>query len=140
MVSRFKQKKSQSQKNVKIQLKNTIQELEAAIQLQEEMLREADSQTEHLKKMVHNHEEVLLELRAILMGYENSTDKKLCEREDTTGLHIHNLSTAFADILRDLNSKMSYLKEKVVLVCEENATFPYNTLCSVFYGIFLNTL
>ncbi|NXE81293.1 CD158 protein, partial [Cochlearius cochlearius] len=114
-----RQKESQSQENVKIQLKNTIQELEAANQLQEEMLREADSQTEHLRKMVHSHEEVLLELRGILMDYEDSTGKKLYEYENTTSLHIHNLSTAFADILRDLDSEVSYLKEKVVLVEEE---------------------
>ncbi|NXA23390.1 CD158 protein, partial [Ibidorhyncha struthersii] len=114
-----RQKESQSQEKVKIQLKNTIQELEAANQLQEEMLREADSQTEHLKKMVHSHEEVLLELRGILMDYEDSTGKKLCEHENITSLHIHNLSTAFADILQDLDSEVSYLKEKVVLVEEE---------------------
>ncbi|NXX08731.1 CD158 protein, partial [Larus smithsonianus] len=114
-----RQKESQSQENVKIQLKNTIQELEAANQLQEEMLREADSQTEHLKKMVHSHEEVLLELRGILMDYEDSTGKKLCAHENITSLHIQNLSTAFADILRDLDSEVSYLKEKVVLVEEE---------------------
>ncbi|NWT37407.1 CD158 protein, partial [Chroicocephalus maculipennis] len=114
-----RQKESQSQENVKIQLKNTIQELEAANQLQEEMLREADSQTEHLKKMVHSHEEVLLELRGILMDYEDSTGKKLCAHENITSVHIQNLSTAFADILRDLDSEVSYLKEKVVLVEEE---------------------
>ncbi|KAK0669596.1 CD158 protein, partial [Pygoscelis papua] len=114
-----RQKESQSQENVKIQLKNTIQELEAANQLQEEMLREADSQNEHLKKMVHSHEEVLLELHGILMDYEDSTGKKLCEHENITSLHIHNLSTAFADILRDLDSEVSHLKEKVVLVEEE---------------------
>ncbi|KAM6400656.1 coiled-coil domain-containing protein 158 [Pluvialis apricaria] len=114
-----RQKESQSQENVKVQLKNTIQELEAANQLQEEMLREADSQTEHLKKMVHSHEEVLLELHGILMDYEDSTGKKLCGHETITSLHIHNLSTAFADVLRDLDSEVSYLKEKVVLVEEE---------------------
>ncbi|NXO50688.1 CD158 protein, partial [Aramus guarauna] len=114
-----RQKESQSQENVKIQLKNTIQELEAANQLQEEMLREADSQTEHLKKMVHSHEEVLLELRGILMDYEDSTGKKLYEHENITSLHIHNLSTAFADVLQDLDSEVSYLKEKLVLVEEE---------------------
>ncbi|NXG87737.1 CD158 protein, partial [Stercorarius parasiticus] len=114
-----RQKESQSQENVQIQLKNTIRELEAANQLQEEMLREADSQTEHLKKMVHSHEEVLLELRGILTDYEDSTGKKLCEHENITSLHIQNLSTAFADILRDLDSEVSYLKEKVVLVEEE---------------------
>ncbi|KAM6071493.1 coiled-coil domain-containing protein 158 isoform 2-T9 [Theristicus caerulescens] len=114
-----RQKESQSQENVKIQLKNTIQELEAANQLQEEMLREADSQTEHLKKMVHSHEEVLVELRGILMDYEDSTGKKLYEHENITSLHIHTLNTAFADVLRDLDSEVSYLKEKVVLVEEE---------------------
>ncbi|KAF1666319.1 hypothetical protein FQA23_0006741, partial [Aptenodytes patagonicus] len=114
-----RQKESQSQENVKTQLKNTIQELEAANQLQEEMLREADSQNEHLKKMVHSHKEVLLELHGILMDYEDSTGKNLYEHENITSLHIHNLSTAFADILRDLDSEVSYLKEKVVLVEEE---------------------
>ncbi|XP_075606812.1 coiled-coil domain-containing protein 158 [Balearica regulorum gibbericeps] len=114
-----RQQESQSQENVKIQLKNTIQELEAANQLQEEMLREADSQTEHLKKVVHSHEEVLLELRGILMDYEDSTGKKLYEHENITSLHIHNLSTAFADVLQDLDSEVSYLKEKLVLVEEE---------------------
>ncbi|NWY54461.1 CD158 protein, partial [Chionis minor] len=113
-----RQKESQSQEDVKMQLKNTIRELEAANQLQEEMLREADSQTEHLKKMVQSHEEVLLELRGILMDYEDSTGKKLCE-QNITRLHVHNLSTAFADVLRDLDSEVSYLKEKVVLVEEE---------------------
>ncbi|XP_009875879.1 PREDICTED: coiled-coil domain-containing protein 158 [Apaloderma vittatum] len=113
-----RQKESQSQENVKIQLKNTIQELEAANQLQEEMLREADSQTEHLKEMLHSHEQVLLELRGILMDCEDSTGKKFCEHEHISSLHIHNLSTAFADILRDLDSEVLYLKEKVVLVEE----------------------
>ncbi|NXJ40414.1 CD158 protein, partial [Ciconia maguari] len=114
-----RQKESQSQENVKIQLQNTIQELEAANQLQEEMLREADSQTEHLKKMVHSHREVLLELHGILMDYKDSTGKKLYEHENITSLHIDNLSTAFADVLRDLDSEVSYLKEKVVLVEEK---------------------
>ncbi|NXW18851.1 CD158 protein, partial [Circaetus pectoralis] len=114
-----RQKESQCQENVKIQLKNTVQELEAANQLQEEMLREADSQTEHLKKMVHSHEEVLLELHGILMDYKDSTGKKLYEHENITSLHIQSLSTTFADILRDLYSEVSYLKEKVVLVEEE---------------------
>ncbi|KFP39480.1 Coiled-coil domain-containing protein 158, partial [Chlamydotis macqueenii] len=114
-----RQKESQSQEIVKIQLKNTIQELEAANQLKEEMLRAADSQAERLKKMVHSHEEVLLELRGILMGYEETTGKKLCEHENFTTLHIHNMSTAFADVLRDLEYEVSYLKEKVFLVEEE---------------------
>lgn len=105
------------------------------------MLREADSQNEHLKKMVHSHKEVLLELHGILMDYEDSTGKKLYEHENIASLHIHNLSTAFADVLRDLDSEVSYLKEKVVLVCEESVSSPSNTLCSVFLqNVFENSM
>lgn len=120
----------------KIQLKNTVQELEAASQLQEEMLREADSQTEHLKKVVHSHKEVLLELHGILMDYEDSTGKKLYDHENITILHIQSLSTAFADILWDSDSEVSYLKEKVVLVHEESTAFPSNALCLFFRKYF----
>ncbi|NXD85358.1 CD158 protein, partial [Halcyon senegalensis] len=111
-----RQKESQSQESVKVQLKNTIQELEAANQLQEELLREADSQSEHLRRMVHSHEEVLLELHGILMDYKDSTGKKLYEHENIPSLHIHSLSRALAGVLRGLDSEVSYLKEKVVLV------------------------
>ncbi|NWU68174.1 CD158 protein, partial [Pterocles burchelli] len=114
-----RRKDSQSQENVKVELKNTIQEMKVANQLQEEMLKEADSQTEHLKKMVHSQEEVLLELHGILMDYKDSTGKKHYEHENMTSLHIHSLSTAFADILQDVDSEVSYLKEKLVLVEEE---------------------
>ncbi|XP_064918952.1 coiled-coil domain-containing protein 158 isoform X2 [Columba livia] len=114
-----RQKESQSQENEKTQLKNAIQELEAANQLQEEMLREADSQTEHLKKKVQRQEGVLLELHRILRDYKDRTGKKLCAHENIAALHMHNLSTAFAAVLRDVDSEVSCLKEKVVLVEEE---------------------
>ncbi|KAM9026028.1 LOW QUALITY PROTEIN: coiled-coil domain-containing protein 158 [Ara ararauna] len=118
-----RQKEFQSQENIKIHLKTTIQKLEAASHLQEEMLREADSQTEHLEKMVHSHEKELLELHGILLDYEDSTGRKLCDHENITVQHMHSLSTGLADMLQDLDSEVSYLKEKVVLVCEESYTF-----------------
>lgn len=139
LVSTFRQKEAQSQENVKIQLKSTIQELEAANQLQEEMLREADSQTEHLKKMLRSHKDVLLELQGILLGYEDSTGKNLCERENVASLPIYNLSAALAGILQDFDSELSYLREKVVPVCAESAAFPSNPLCLGFEKIFLET-
>ncbi|KAM9578225.1 LOW QUALITY PROTEIN: coiled-coil domain-containing protein 158 [Guaruba guarouba] len=114
-----RQKEFQSQENIKIHLKTTIQKLEAASHLQEEMLREADSQTEHLEKMVHSHEKELLELHGILLDYEDSTGRKLCDHENITVRHMRSLSTGLADILQDLDSEVSYLKEKVVLVEEE---------------------
>ncbi|XP_009894269.2 coiled-coil domain-containing protein 158 [Dryobates pubescens] len=112
-------KEPQSQDNVKIQTKNTAPELEAADQPQEALLRKADSQTEHLRKMVHSHEEVLLELRGILRHYEDSPGKKLWECGNTTSLHIHTLSTALADVLRNFDSEVACLKGKLVLVEEE---------------------
>ncbi|XP_054248187.1 coiled-coil domain-containing protein 158 [Indicator indicator] len=114
-----RQKESQSPDNVKIQIKNTVQELEAADQLQEVLLRKAGSQAEHLRKMVQSHEEVLLELRGILMDYEDNPGKKLWECGNMTSLHIHNLSTALADVLRDFDSEVSCLKGKLALVEEE---------------------
>ncbi|NXG70877.1 CD158 protein, partial [Baryphthengus martii] len=114
-----RQKESQSQENVEIQLQNTLQELEAANQLKEELLREADGQTERLRGMVHSHEAVLLELRGIPMDYEGSTGGKLYELENVPHLHIHGPSAAFADLLRDLDAEVSHLKEKVVLVEKE---------------------
>ncbi|XP_010177295.1 PREDICTED: coiled-coil domain-containing protein 158 [Mesitornis unicolor] len=110
---------SQSQENAKLQLKNATQELEAARQLPEEILREADSQTQRLEEMVHSQEEVLVELRGIVMDHGDCTGKKLSEHGNVTGLHIHSLSAAFAAILQDLDSEVSFLKEKVVLVEEE---------------------
>ncbi|NWY04161.1 CD158 protein, partial [Nothoprocta ornata] len=118
----MRQRESHSQESIKMQLKTTIQELETANCLQEEMLREADSQTEHLKKMLRDHEEVLMELRGILMDYKGSTSKTALqeqEQENTASLHIHNLSTAFTEVLRDLDSEVVYLKEKIVRVEEE---------------------
>ncbi|XP_053922154.1 LOW QUALITY PROTEIN: coiled-coil domain-containing protein 158 [Cuculus canorus] len=114
-----RQKESQSQENVKIQLKNTCQELEAVNQLREEMLSEADRRTEQLKKMLHSHKEVMLELRSILKDYEESTGKKLCEYGNITNLHIHNVSTAFTDVLGDLDSEASHLKGKASLMEEQ---------------------
>ncbi|KGL72577.1 Coiled-coil domain-containing protein 158, partial [Tinamus guttatus] len=118
----MRQRESHSQESIKMQLKTTIQELETANCLQEEMLREADSQTEHLKKVVHDHEEVLMELRGILMDYKDSTGKKALqeqEQENIASLQIHNLSAAFTEVLRDLDSEVVYLKEKIVQVEEE---------------------
>ncbi|KAM6429675.1 LOW QUALITY PROTEIN: coiled-coil domain-containing protein 158 [Rhynochetos jubatus] len=124
MESVHTHKESQSQENVKMQLKNTIQELEAANQLNEEMLKEADSQTEHLKKLVHSDKEVLSELCGILMDYEDSTGKKLYEHENAS-LHIHNLSTAFADIQNIFENSTSihlnWPKEMVVAERGANA-------------------
>ncbi|XP_039397536.1 coiled-coil domain-containing protein 158 isoform X3 [Mauremys reevesii] len=109
----IRRRESQTQEDIKIQLQATIHELQTANHLQEEMLREANSQTEHLKKMVHGHEEVLHELRGVLVDYEDSTGKRVYEHENISGLHIRNLGTAFSKVLRDLDSEVSYLKGRI---------------------------
>ncbi|CAM4547587.1 coiled-coil domain-containing protein 158 isoform X1 [Caretta caretta] len=109
----IRRRESQSQEDIKIQLQATVHELETANHLQEEMLREANSQTEHLKKMVHGHEEVLHELRGVLVDYEDSTGKRVYEHENISGLHIRNLGTAFSKVLRDLDSDVSYFKGRI---------------------------
>ncbi|XP_075785553.1 coiled-coil domain-containing protein 158 isoform X2 [Pelodiscus sinensis] len=109
----IRRRESQSQEDIKIQLQATVHELETANHLHEEMLREANSQTEHLKKMMHGHEEVLHELRGILVDYEDSTGKRVYEHENISGLHIRNLGTAFRKVLRDLDSEVSYFKGRI---------------------------
>lgn len=123
-ILKYRRRESQSQEDIKIQLQATVHELETANHLQEEMLREANSQTEHLKKMVHGHEEVLHELRGILVDYEDSIGKRVYEHENISGLHIRNLGTAFSKVLRDLDSEVSYLKGRIFPVSRENTTFP----------------
>ncbi|XP_066041163.1 coiled-coil domain-containing protein 158 [Chamaea fasciata] len=109
-----RRKELQSREDLQTQLKNITGELEAASEQQDEVLREAGSQNEHLTKVDHGLEELLLELRGILMDCKDSAGRKLCEPGD-----IISLSTAFCGGLRDLDSQVSHLKGKLVLVEEE---------------------
>ncbi|XP_023782871.1 coiled-coil domain-containing protein 158 [Cyanistes caeruleus] len=106
-----RQKELQSQENLQTQLKNSPGELEAASQQQDGVLSEADSQNERLTKVVHSLEELLLELCGILMDCRDSRGRKLSEHGDMTSL-----STAFRGVLQDLDSQVSHLKGKLVLV------------------------
>lgn len=91
--------------------------METANHLQEEMLKEANNQTEHLKKMIQAHEDVLLELRNVLAEYEESSCKKVYEHESIANLHVRNLPMAFSKVLRDLEAEISHLKGRIGPVC-----------------------
>ncbi|XP_060134357.1 coiled-coil domain-containing protein 158 isoform X4 [Zootoca vivipara] len=115
----LRRKESQTQEDLNCKLNATINELQTANHLQEEMLKEANNQTEHLKKMVQGHEDILQELRNVLLGYEESSGKKIFDQESITNLHVCNLPRAFSKVLRDLDTEMSLLKARLTPMEEQ---------------------
>ncbi|XP_042323215.1 coiled-coil domain-containing protein 158 isoform X2 [Sceloporus undulatus] len=100
-------------------MKTTVNELQTANQLQEEMLKEANNQIEHLKTMVQGHEDVFKELRNALLKYEEDMSKKVYEHESIANLHICNLPTAFSKVLRDLESEVLRLRGRTAPLEEQ---------------------
>uniref|UniRef100_A0A803SNT9 Coiled-coil domain containing 158 n=1 Tax=Anolis carolinensis TaxID=28377 RepID=A0A803SNT9_ANOCA len=113
LITDIRRKESQSQEDLGCQMKATISELKTASLLQEEMLKESSSQTEHLKKMIHGHENVFQGLRDVLMKYEEDMGKKVYEHESVANLHICNLPTAFSKVLRDLEAEVLRLQGRL---------------------------
>ncbi|XP_066488371.1 coiled-coil domain-containing protein 158 [Tiliqua scincoides] len=112
-IADLRRRESQSQDDLAFQLKSTITDLQTASQLQEGMLKEANSQTEHLRKMIQGHEDVLQQLRNVLLSYEETSGKKVYEHESIASLHICSLPSAFSKVLQDLESEVLYLKGKL---------------------------
>ncbi|XP_061439359.1 coiled-coil domain-containing protein 158 [Rhineura floridana] len=118
-VTELRRKESQTQEDVNCKLKATVHELQTANQLQEEMLKEANNQTEHLKKMIQGHEDVLQELRNVLLGYVENSGRKIFEHESISNLHVCNLTSAFSKVLRDLDTEVCRLKGRVAPLEEQ---------------------
>ncbi|XP_015282595.1 PREDICTED: coiled-coil domain-containing protein 158 [Gekko japonicus] len=118
-VCDLRRRESQTSEDVCAGLRATIKELETANHLHEEMLKEANNQTEHLKTMVQAHEEVLQELRDILVDYEQHSGKKVCENETVSSLHIRTLPTAFIKIIRDLEAEVMHVKSMIAPLEEQ---------------------
>lgn len=108
-----RQRESQTSADVCAQQRATIKELEIANHLQEEMLKEANNQIEHLKTMMQAHEEVLQEFRDILEDYKQHSGKKVCEHESVSNLHIRNLPAAFIKIIQDLEAEVKNVKAMI---------------------------
>ncbi|XP_060103450.1 coiled-coil domain-containing protein 158-like [Heteronotia binoei] len=115
----LRRRESQTSQDMCAELRVRINELETANHLQEEMLKEANNQTEHLKTMVQAHEEVLQQLRDILVDYEQHSGKKVCGGESASSLHIRNLPTVFLKILRDLEAEVMHIKEMIAPLEEQ---------------------
>ncbi|KAF7252579.1 hypothetical protein EYD10_01789 [Varanus komodoensis] len=112
-ITDLRRKETQTQEDLSSKMKSSINELQTANLLQEEMLKEANNQAEHLRKMIRGHEDVLQELRNVLMNFEEKSNKKIYEHENISSLHVCNLPTAFAKVLRDLDSEVSHLKGRL---------------------------
>lgn len=108
-MSEFRNK-SQSQEHLQIEFKNSTGELEAASQQQDQVLRGAGSQKEHLTQELHSPKELLLESPGSLMDCRDRAGRKLCEHGDMACL-----GTAFCGVLQDLDSQVSHIKGKLVL-------------------------
>ncbi|XP_054846106.1 coiled-coil domain-containing protein 158 [Eublepharis macularius] len=118
-IVELRQKESQTSEEVCSELRATIKELETANQLQEKMLKEANNQVEHLKTMVQAHEDVLQDLRNILIDYERNSSKKVYEHESISSLHVRNLPTAFIKILRELDVEMMHVRGMIAPLEEQ---------------------
>uniref|UniRef100_A0A8C6Y9J4 Coiled-coil domain containing 158 n=1 Tax=Naja naja TaxID=35670 RepID=A0A8C6Y9J4_NAJNA len=115
-LSELRQKESQSQEGHNSRLRATVDELQTASLLQEEMIKESSSQIEYLKKLVQGHDDVFEQLRNLLLHYERGPDQKTYGYESAASLRISYLPSAFARILQDFETEVLRLKSKFVPV------------------------
>ncbi|XP_075462834.1 coiled-coil domain-containing protein 158 isoform X3 [Ascaphus truei] len=101
-------KESNRQQEANEQLQVTIQELRTAHQLQEETLKQLNVQIEQLKEMVQSHDTVLQDIQGALLSYEEHSGKKVYEQGP-----VCNLGTAVSKVLQELDSEVSFLKQKL---------------------------
>ncbi|KAJ6657467.1 hypothetical protein lerEdw1_002402, partial [Lerista edwardsae] len=118
-ITDLRRRESQTQDNIAFQLKATINELQTANQLQEGVLKETNNQVEHLKRMIQGHEDVLQQLRNVLVSYEETSGKKVYEHESINNLHMCNLAPAFSKVIQDLESELLHLKGKVASLLQD---------------------
>ncbi|XP_026572997.1 coiled-coil domain-containing protein 158 [Pseudonaja textilis] len=118
-LSELRRKESQSQEDHNSRLRATVEELQAASLLQEEMIKESSSQIDYLKKLVQGHDEVFEQLRNLLLHYEGGPDRKTYGYESVASLRISYLPAAFARILQDFETEVLRLKSKFVPLEEQ---------------------
>ncbi|XP_051896544.1 coiled-coil domain-containing protein 158-like [Pristis pectinata] len=112
-------KESQDQGVLISKLHSTVQELEAVNRMQDETVRDANTQIEQLRKKVHVYDTVLNDIHQALVRYEDRTGKKVYEHETVSNLHIQNLGTAVDKVLKDMDADISHLKGRFGLIEEQ---------------------
>ncbi|XP_048391576.2 coiled-coil domain-containing protein 158-like isoform X2 [Stegostoma tigrinum] len=111
MNLRFKE--SQDQGELICKLHNTVQDLETVNRMQDDTVRDANTQIEQLRKKIHIYDTVLNNIHQALLHYEEQTGKKIYEHENLSCLNVQNMGTAVDKILRDANADISYLKGRL---------------------------
>ncbi|XP_043551331.1 coiled-coil domain-containing protein 158-like isoform X4 [Chiloscyllium plagiosum] len=111
MNLRFKE--SQDQGELICKLHNTVQDLETVNRMQDDTVRDANTQIEQLRKKIHIYDAVLNDIHQALLHYEERTGKKIYEHKNLSCLHFQNMGTAVDKILRDADADISYLKGRL---------------------------
>ncbi|XP_018108136.1 coiled-coil domain-containing protein 158 isoform X2 [Xenopus laevis] len=108
----MRQQESKSHEEANRQFQVTIQELQIANQLQEEMLKQSHIYTDLLKEMIKNQDRVFQDIQEALGNYEECTGKKEFGERPAMNLHARNLGTLVSKRLQDLASEINLLKTK----------------------------
>ncbi|XP_060683232.1 coiled-coil domain-containing protein 158-like [Hemiscyllium ocellatum] len=111
MNLRFKE--SQDQGELICKLHNTVQDLETVNRMQDDNVRDANTQIEQLRKKIHIYDAVLNDIHQALLHYEERTGKKIYEHKNLSCLPVQNMGTAVDKILRDADADISYLKGRL---------------------------
>ncbi|XP_048477252.1 coiled-coil domain-containing protein 158-like, partial [Rhincodon typus] len=126
MNLRFKE--SQDQGELICKLHNTVQDLETVNRMQDDTVRDANTQIEQLRKKIHIYDTVLNDIHQALLHYEERTGKKIYEHENLSCLHVQNMGTAVDKILKDANADISYLKGRLGPVSDCQISLDINFL------------
>ncbi|CAH2301512.1 Hypothetical predicted protein [Pelobates cultripes] len=106
------------------QLHETIQELQKASHLQNEMLKKSNVCNALLRETIQEHVEVLQEIGQVLLSYEERSGKHVFEQGCAPSHHISSLATTVKKVLHELeteaedqlNSLKTELKDKEALL------------------------
>lgn len=94
-------------------LHSTVQQLETVNRMQDETVRDANTQIEQLRKKTQVYDSVLNEIHQALIHYEDRTGNKIYEHETASSSHIQNMGTAVDKVLKDMDAEIAYLKERL---------------------------
>ncbi|XP_055495677.1 coiled-coil domain-containing protein 158-like isoform X2 [Leucoraja erinacea] len=112
-------KESQDQGALITKLHSTVQQLETVNRMQDETVRDANTQIEQLRKKTQVYDSVLNEIHQALIHYEDRTGNKIYEHETASSSHIQNMGTAVDKVLKDMDAEIAYLKERLGPIEEE---------------------
>ncbi|XP_063281898.1 coiled-coil domain-containing protein 158 [Pelobates fuscus] len=122
LFKRFQESKALEDRNE--QLHETVQELQKASHLQNEMLKKSNVCNALLRETVQEQVEVLQDIGQVLLSYEERSGKHVFEQGCAPSHHISSLATTVKKVLQELeteaedqlNSLKTELKDKEALL------------------------